>query len=257
VRSVHRCRTEIRQALKRKQVLVFLDFDGTLAPIAATPAEARMNEQTSEALHALAQAPRARVAILSGRPLSFLARRFDDRRFFCGGNHGLEMRGPGFQFCPPGAEALRPEVHAVARRATNALGGIPGVLIEDKGLTMSVHYRRIPTGRQHEFQQELQTFRQQTNSRSFRWRRGKMIWELLPNLDWHKGRAAEILCRHLRSRTTVAMGDDITDEDMFRSLKSRGPTVRVGRRIDSLATYYLSKQSDVPDFLRQLAEALQ
>lgn len=256
MRSAQRFRSEIFRTMAEKRALVFLDFDGTLAAISPTPEKARLDAQTAEALHALIGAPRARVVILSGRPLGFLLRHFDDPRIFYGGNHGLEIRGPELRFRHPRAVALQSRISTFARRAAAALAEIPGAIVENKGLTMSVHFRSVPVGRRPQFQKKFALFRDETFSVSFRWRRGKMVWELLPALDWNKGRAAERIRRLLRPHVTVAIGDDLTDEDLFRTLKSRGPTVRVGHNRGSAAAYYLPRQRDVPVFLRQLSEAL-
>ena len=124
--------------------VLFLDYDGTLAPIVDDPAAAQMAPAMQHVLTALAQHPRYRVAIISGRALADLRTRLGERGLYLAGNHGLEIEGPGIRFQHPEARQLRPELDTLVQAMTGDLEAIPGAWIEDKGLTLSVHFRRVP-----------------------------------------------------------------------------------------------------------------
>jgi trehalose-phosphatase len=247
---------ELRRRLSRRNVFVFLDFDGTLAPIVFTPHKARASGRVMRAIEALAVLPRARVAVMSGRPLAFIRDRFRAPRLYFGGNHGLEMRGPGLVFRHKGAAVIRPTIRALADKAKTAFAGFHGVLIENKGLTMAVHYRRMPPSFRRRFNGVMATFRRGTASLPVRWRRGKKVWEALPRVEWDKGRALTELLRRTGPAVPVAVGDDVTDEDMFRATGRKGVSVRIGKSGESRAMYYLPRQNEVPRFLAMLTEVL-
>ncbi|MBK8576011.1 MAG: trehalose-phosphatase [Elusimicrobia bacterium] len=247
---------KLRRRLSGRRAFVFLDFDGTLAPIVSMPHRARANERVMRAITALAALPRARVAVMSGRPLSFVRQRFLARGLFHVGNHGLEMRGPGVTFRHKGAAVIRPTFQALAEKAKATLAGFPGVLIENKGLTMSVHFRRLPPSFRRRFNRSLAAFRLGTAALPIRWRRGKKVWEALPRVDWNKGRALTELLRRTGPAVPVAVGDDVTDEDMFKAVGRKGVSIRIGKSGSSRAMDYLPRQKDVPRFLTLLTEVL-
>jgi trehalose-phosphatase len=208
------------------------------------------------ALSALAALPRARVAVMSGRPLSFIEEHFRGRGLYHGGNHGLEMRGLGLAFRHKGAAAIRPIVLALVKKAEASFAGFHGVLVENKGLTMGVHDRLMPSSFRRRFNAVMEGLRAETADLPVRWRRGKRVWEVLPKVDWDKGRALTELLRRTGPAVAVAVGDDMTDEDMFRAVGRKGVSVRIGKSRESRAAYYLPRQGDVPRFLKMLAEAL-
>lgn len=220
------------------------------------PHRARASERVMRAITALAALPRARVAIMSGRPLLFIRERFPARGLYHGGNHGLEMRGPGLTFRHKGAMEIRPIIQALAEKAKTALAGFPGVLIENKGLTMSVHFRRLSPPCRRRFNNGMAAFRLGTAALPLQWRRGKKVWEALPRVDWDKGRALTELLRRTGPAVPVAVGDDVTDEDMFQAVGRKGLSVRIGKSGTSRAIYYLPQQEDVPQFLTLLTEVL-
>ena len=121
---------------------LFSDFDGTLSPIVPDPASARPLPGAVEALHRLA-ARLEEVAVVSGRPAGFLADRFAPRQgehLQLFGLHGLERWGPGG--VEP-VEAARPFVAVVERVRIQALeAGVPGLVVEDKVLSLTLHWRR-------------------------------------------------------------------------------------------------------------------
>jgi trehalose-phosphatase len=257
MRNLQKHLAEIRARLSpQKRVLLLLDFDGTLSPLADAPDKARLSQNVQQMLLRLASQPRVRVAILSGRPLRYLKAVFGAPSFFYGGNHGLEMEGPDFSFCHSGARILRSAIQNRVRQFRKPIRGASGALLENKGLSLGLHYRNVPRARRPDFDALVEKLRNKTAGLPVRWRQGNKVWELLPRVAWDKGRAARLLIRHLEHPFPVAVGDDETDEDMFKALSEKGITVHVGGDGDSFARFYLKGQSEVPRFLKFLEGVL-
>ena len=124
-------------------VLFLSDYDGTLTPIAGRPDQAVLSPEVREKLSVLAEKPAFSVGIISGRSLAELKSMVGIDGIYYGGNHGLEIEGPGLNYTNPAAEASREMVRELARQLSEGLGGIEGVFIEDKGLSLSLHYRLV------------------------------------------------------------------------------------------------------------------
>lgn len=127
-----------------KRIILFLDYDGTLSPIADQPFQAVLPPENKELIEQLVQNPRFQVVILSGRKLSDVKEMVDIEGVIYIGNHGWEIEGSSMHF-----ESLVPlHVSAMMEKIKyeliTQLCGIPGVFVEDKGVTLSVHYRLVP-----------------------------------------------------------------------------------------------------------------
>jgi len=253
---------ELAERLERApSVTLFLDYDGTLAPIAATPEQARLAAPVRRLLGALSQ--RHRTMVISGRSLHDLRARIRLPALLYAGNHGLEMEGPGWRFRVPGAAAVRPVLEGLLPRLQRSLDREAGVRIEDKGLTASVHYRQVAPERRDAV---IRTVRETVAAFTDRIRLvpGKQVLELRPRIPWHKGKAVLwVLRRCYGSRWPEAtlplyLGDDRTDRDAFRTLGSDGVSVFVlspeARAPE--AHYVLPHQGAVEPFLRWLLERL-
>ena len=258
MRNLQKHLNEVLARLSRqKRVLLLADFDGTLSPLAESPAKARLPQSTRETLLRLGRSHRILVAILSGRPLGYLKSVFGCQWFIYGGNHGLEMEGPNFYFCHPRARSLRSVIRSLARQFQEPVQDVPGALLENKGFSLALHYRKVPPSHRANFDALVERLREKAAGLPVRWRPGDQVWEVLPRVAWDKGRAAEALVEHLGHPFPVAMGDDKTDEDMFQALSGKGITVHVGHSGDSSAEFCLKRQSEVPRFLKFLEEVLQ
>ncbi len=236
----------------RKKFLLLFDFDGTLAPLASSPDKARLPRAIRSNLLKLRADPGAHVAVVSGRSLQNLKSYVGLKSIFYAGNHGLEIAGPGFSFTHPRAASLRPVIRAVHKNLKKEFPRLPGVMVENKGLTLSLHYRGVPKAHLSSFQKGVRLFQKKTRSLPVRWSVGHKVWEIKPRVNWDKGRAALCLIRHLKRPFPVALGDDGTDEDMFRAVDKRGISIRVGRHRSSRADYYLGGQAEVFRFLSRL-----
>lgn len=239
----------------KRRVLVLLDFDGTLAPLVSRPSAARLRPAVRHMLRRLNSHPRLVVAVLSGRSIKDVEKRVGVPSLYYGGNHGLEVKGPGIHFQHPGAFLNGPALRETARMAHLIFQGVPGVEVEPKGFSLSIHYRRVPQRSLSVFRQRLKELRDSARV-PLKWRCGRCVWECLPVVPWDKGRAAKLLARHVGAGSLLAVGDDVTDEDMFRAVKKRGLSMRVAPRGPTCADYVLASEADVPILLNQILAAV-
>lgn len=238
-------------------LLLLLDIDGTLSPIALRPGDAVVPPETQTLLRALADRSSVLVAAISGRAADDARRMLGVDGAWIIGNHGMEI-------APPGAPAaVRDDVAAfvgkiteACRRAAEALREYDGVIVEDKRWTLSVHYRRASRDAVPAVQRIVGEI---AASLGLKLTQGKEVLEIRPPLDIHKGSAAVALAESLgadeSAASVFAAGDDRTDEDMFRALRARLPqavTVRVGESGETAAEYRVAD----PARLRELLEAL-
>ena len=237
-------------------VLLLLDYDGTLSDIVARPEDATLRPGNAELLDMLSRKPGYTVGIVSGREIDDVSRRVGVAGLAYAGNHGLEIRGPGLEYRHPAAAAATPVLAAAADCLATALADIPGAQVENKTLTLTVHYRRTPEERQ---QGVTAIFREVTghlvDEGICRVTAAKSALELRPAVDWHKGRALEVIRRRLApSAFPIYIGDDATDEDAFRAAQSAGGAgVFVGPpEAPSSAEYRLNGPSAVTAALSEL-----
>jgi len=254
-RSLFDSLSEIAGALGTiRRIFLFLDFDGTLAPIVERPENAEMPAETRSRILHLMKQPRFRVSIISGRALSDLQLRVGIPGLIYAGNHGFEIQGPNMSFAEPAAVHRTQSLENIVRTLETRLQHISGTLIENKGLTASVHYRRA---RQTDFE-EIRVIVQKIVASAgnlFRVAQGLQVLEVRPNVNWNKGTAARWILEASgrRDAMPVYVGDDTTDEDAFKAL-SEGITVRIGRTARTAARFELEHQEDVSEFLQWLAE---
>lgn len=238
-----------RLAAAGSPLLALLDFDGTLSDIVARPDDAALrpgNAAVLQALQALASwkgnrkgmrmpgagaIAIAAVGVVSGRALDDVSRRVGIPGLVYAGNHGLEIAGPGICYRHPAAEAAVPVMTQTAARLTAALDGIPGALVENKGITLTLHYRRTPAEcRCRASAIFYDAVRPLVDAGRCRITAAKAALELRPAADWHKGRALGLIRARLAPGAfPLYIGDDATDEDAFRAAQNAGGAgVRVG-----------------------------
>jgi trehalose 6-phosphate phosphatase len=244
---------ESRLAVSQR-VLLFLDFDGTLTPIVEVPDQAVILTETRTILQRLSQNASCSVVIVSGRALSDVRERVGLAGLTYAGNHGLEIWGDGLHFVEPEAVQRIKILGEISRRLRERLRHIPGVEIENKVLTTSVHFRRAPRGSLEEIRKTVHA-ELAFSDRIFRVTRGLQVLEIRPRVDWNKGTAVRWIgeCAGTVGTLSIYIGDDITDEDAFSALPE-GVTVRVGHATETAARYYLEDQSSVVRLLAWLAE---
>lgn len=221
---------------------LFLDFDGTLAPIRDDPDAVALPSGGAQVLGALARRLGGALALLSGRDVRDLSRRVPGSIWRAGG-HGLEICAPGE--APACERAAAPEI--LSRAIAEAIEGIEGARIETKGEILAVHYRAAPDAAGI-LSQRLAIAAARAEGYSLQ--HGKMVFEAKP-AHAHKGAALLRLMRHapFAGRVPVMVGDDTTDEDaMQAALDAGGLAVKVGQG-ESLAPARLSTPDDVWNWL--------
>ena len=122
--------------------MLFLDFDGTLAPIVPEPMLAVLPAATRQVLTELAAHATITIAIVSGRSLGDVKGRVGIPGLIYAGNHGLEIEGRGLAFEHPEAAVLKGAIREITERIAEHAASLDGIEIESKGLTSSIHYRR-------------------------------------------------------------------------------------------------------------------
>jgi len=202
--------------------------------------------------------PKVSLAIISGRSLEDLREKVGVPGIIYVGNHGLEIENPaGIHKKKLSANRQR-EYNNIVQTLKESLKEIPGILLEDKGPILTVHFRNAPP---EYFPGITQVLEETLEKWKDRWNiaYGKMVFEIRPKVDFNKGKAVqEILGRYATPGILpIYLGDDQTDEDAFRILKGKGITTFVGdSRLTLGADYYLKNSSEVLEFLRRGLEIL-
>jgi alpha,alpha-trehalase len=235
---------------------VFLDYDGTLSPIVSRPEQAVLSDSMRAVLRALVT--KLPVAILSGRDLEDIRQRVGIDAIVYAGSHGFDIAGPHGLRRQTATEFL-PKLDMAEEKLRDALDGIPGALVERKRFSIAAHYRNVNENDVPALTKAVEA----VAARHPELRRidGKKVYELLPNIDWDKGKAVLWLVQMLglESRSggirPIYIGDDSTDEDAFRvlELKLHGAGIIVTEHPpQSAARYMLKDSSEVELFLRSL-----
>lgn len=214
----------VREWDRAGRLILLLDFDGTLAPIVDRPELARLPDGTRELLEALLARPDVDAAIVSGRGMADARERAGLEGLPYAGNHGMEIEGPGVSRVHPEAAAARPALESVRARLVRELAGVEGALVEDKGLTLSVHYRLVSRDRVPAVREAVRAAAGSAGD-ALQVTEGKEVLEVRPRVEWDKGRAVEFLLDHFSPAPGVPVlyiGDDTTDEDAFAALRRRG-----------------------------------
>lgn len=251
-----------RKIASAESLALFLDYDGTLVPIARHPSKARLPAQVKALLGRIARLPGVWTALVSGRRLSEIKGLVGLQGLCYVGNHGLELQGLGLRYVNPVARASRPLLKKVAARLRAALKPVHGAWVEDKGLTLSVHHRAVAEKNvvlvKNRFYEIL---RPHLEKRELQATAGRRVFEARPPVRWTKGTVVEwLLARRAAAGSgkpfPIFVGDDETDEDAFEILRERGLTVTVGPSNPlTLAEYFAESPREVRRFLRGLLKA--
>jgi len=231
---------------------IFLDYDGTLTPIVSHPEKAFLTDSTRQTLRTLAT--RAPVAILSGRELEDVRKRVAIDAIVYAGSHGFDIAGSrGLR--RQEATKFLPALDAAEKELREKLAGIAGALIERKRFSIAAHYRNVNETDLPELERAVSEVGAQ--HRELRTMEGKKVYELLPDIDWDKGKAVLWLLEDLdleRDKVRpIYIGDDRTDEDAFRVLGQRGAGILVSEQPRSTAARYaLKNPAEVERFLQEL-----
>ena len=205
----------------------FLDVDGTLIDIADTPDAVHVDTALLELIARLQGASGGAVALVSGRALSFLDQRLGRLRLPLAGQHGLERRDAAGRVW---TNAAPPAVkRAIKAALAPVLARHPRLLLEDKGLTLALHYRRAP--RLASYVHRLMARLAADADAGLEVQRGKRVAEIKPcGIDKGTAIAAYLQERPFRGRRPVFIGDDRNDEHGFAEVnRLDGISIRVGK----------------------------
>jgi trehalose 6-phosphate phosphatase len=239
-------------APRGRQLAIFLDYDGTLTPIVSNPERALLSGSMRQTLQALAM--HAPVAILSGRDLDDVRRRVDIDTIIYGGSHGFDMAGPRGLRNEVATEFL-PKLDIAEKDLGKKLAGLPGARVERKRFSIAAHYRNVKASDAPKVESAVREVA--GRNRELRRMNGKKVYELVPNIDWDKGKAVVWLLEQFglerANARPIYIGDDRTDEDAFRALKERGVSILVSEEPRfTAASYSLRNPAEVERFLREL-----
>jgi alpha,alpha-trehalase len=246
---------EIVPKLKAQEHAVCLDYDGTLTPIVSRPDQALISESMQTVVRELGEA--CTVAIVSGRAYADIRKLVGLDMIYLA-DHGFELADPtGSVETYEAAAALSAEVAEVARKAEDRLGSIPGALVEPKPFSVAIHYRLVEDADLPKVHGQVDQLLKE--SKGLRLLEGKKVHEFRPDLDWDKGKAVQFLANRIGVPLSgiLYIGDDVTDEDVFRDIRDTGIGIVVwDSPRQTAAGYALSGPDEVELFLKRLAEAL-
>jgi trehalose 6-phosphate phosphatase len=234
----------------RPGVLCAFDFDGTLAPIVPHPDHAYLPAEARGLLVELSEY--APVAIITGRAVDDITTRLGFTPHFVVGNHGLEGV-PGWEAHAAKHEAACVQWRQALETAVQNGDFDTGIFIEDKRYSLSVHYRMAAD--QARAERQLEAFFT-TLVLPPRVVVGKLIYSLMPDDAGHKGSAMEQLMKATGAPSAIYVGDDVTDEDVFRLQRGDLLSVRIEYSSNTAAEFVLPEPQDMPRLLRELIARL-
>ncbi|KAK4352418.1 hypothetical protein RND71_027936 [Anisodus tanguticus] len=259
---------EIIKASKGKQIVVFLDYDGTLSPIVDDPDKAFMTSEMREAVRDTAKY--FPTAIVSGRCRAKVFNFVKLSELYYAGSHGMDIKAPArgrnyrkgnnqAVLCQPAREYL-PMIDEVYKSLVEKTKSIPGAKVENNKFCLSVHFRRVDEKRWTELAEQVKLVTKKYPR--LRLTQGRKVLEIRPSIKWDKGNALEFLLESLGYANSndvlpIYIGDDRTDEDAFKILRNRGQGcgILVSKSPkETNASYSLQEPLEVMYFLNLLVE---
>ena len=250
---------KIEKEIADKYIYIFLEYDGTIVPFARRPDQAVIPDANKELLKRLSLNLQCEVAIISGRKLSDIKQMVGLRNIIYSGNHGLEVEGPNIKFKSFILFKYEKTLSEIKKQLQDELSVIPGAWVEDKGLSLSVHYRLVAS---QKIPQVKIVFQEATIidrlKGLIKTKSGKMILEIQPPVVWDKGKivlwllARQTFLRDEQIILPIYVGNNLADEDAFRVLRNKGLTVCIGESKGSLAEYYLNNSREVAELLQRI-----
>ncbi|GAV82560.1 Trehalose_PPase domain-containing protein [Cephalotus follicularis] len=258
---------QIIDSSKGKQIVIFLDYDGTLSPIVEDPDKAFMSKKMRRTVRKLARC--FPTAIVTGRCIDKVFNFVKLTELYYAGSHGMDIKGPkkGSKFTKdsesllfqPASEFL-PMIDEVYKQLVDKTKSTTGAKVENNKFCISVHFRCVDEKKWSGLYTEVKSVLKEYPK--LKLTQGRKVLEIRPNIKWDKGKALEFLLESLGFANCtdvfpVYIGDDKTDEDAFKILKERGEGfgILVSKfPKDTSASYSLEEPSEVMDFLGRLAQ---
>jgi len=248
------------EKLSDNVILLMLDYDGTIVPIYPKPELAVLPGSTKKILSSVAKSQGVIFSVISGRAREQISKVINIKKTIYVGNHGLEITTPHFKFNSMLSAPMQKKIQDIAQEMETAVIGKKGVIFENKGFTLSVHYRLVDKKNVSAIKKIIKDIVSKAAQKQLiKIHYGKKVIEIRPNVAWDKGKAALWLVKKYKIMYSgkkiipVYIGDDRTDESAFSALKKNGLTVRVGYKKNSSAKYTLKDVSQVLEFLKMVA----
>ncbi|EXB62198.1 Trehalose-phosphate phosphatase [Morus notabilis] len=269
---------EMMSEAEGKEVVVFLDYDGTLSQIVEEPDQAFMTDEMRSALGEVALA--FPTAIVSGRRRDKVFKFVQLKNVHYAGSHGMDISTPSgslkysghehqvittdehgkeaVHFLP--AQEFLPTIQEIIKDLREKTKDIKGSMIEDNQFCVSVHYRKVANEEDVDILKKMVKSLMEAHKK-FRISEGKKVLDIRPNIDWDKGRALQYLLDTLGYDSTsedvfpVYIGDDKTDEDAFTAIRQIGrgfPIVVSSTPKQTKAAHSLRDPTEVMSFLKRL-----
>ncbi|KAL3527759.1 hypothetical protein ACH5RR_012415 [Cinchona calisaya] len=260
---------QITNASNGKQIVMFLDYDGTLSPIVEDPDRAFMSDAMRATVRKLARY--FPTAIVSGRCRDKVYSFVRLAELYYAGSHGMDIKGPSkgskykkgseaVRFQPDTATEFLPMIDKVYEALLEKTKSTAGAKVENNKFCVSVHFRCVDEKKWVELAQQVKSVLK--DYPKLRLTQGRKVLEIRPTIKWDKGKALEFLLESLgyanrKDVFPVYIGDDRTDEDAFKVLRERrqGFGILVSKSPkETSAAYSLQEPSEVMDFLQRLVE---
>ena len=218
-------------------MLLLVDFDGTLCEFDPDPDAVHLPDRRRELLLDLANRPDVTLGIVTGRRLEDVRRRTQlGSGTYYAGLHGLQISGPGVTFVHPDVANATHALRKLAYTLTLEFEGLPGVFVEDKTYSIVAHFRDASVLDAARVPEIVESHAGPLiNDGLLRRMHGAAVIELLPNIDWNKGNAVawirEMVASTHSDPAVVYIGDDVTDEDGFKAVRSTGLAIGASHRV--------------------------
>lgn len=242
----------IKEELKAsKNAVLFLDFDGTLVNFNDDPLKALPSQETINTIAKLNQSPHVEPVIISGRSMEFLENVFEELEINLIGEHGYQIKHKGTRFDNSDIHNSKWKEHLIP-----ILEGFsdrtPGTFIEVKHHALVWHYRKADPELGKVRASELKTLLKSLITSNLTILDGDCVIEITHS-QINKGSTALSLCNENKYDFIMAIGDDVTDENMFIHLPEKTHSIKVGKK-ETQAKNYLSNVEAVQDFLKYLSD---
>ena len=245
-------RTPGEIARRLDECAILLDIDGTLLDLAPTPREVWVPPGLAKSLNGLLEKTSGALALVSGRSLNDIDLIFAPDQFPAIGGHGAEMRISGDSeavatHAPPMDKELKRRLAAIAKLS-------PGILLEDKGYSLALHYRLAPHA-ERAIYEAVSLIRADLPNAPIEVLPGKCVCEI-KHSGFNKATGVLELMTHepFKGRRPIFIGDDVTDESVFALMPDLGGLAfSVGRRAKGVA-YHFDEPRDVREWLARLLD---
>ena len=245
--------TEIRKKiLSRKKIILFSDYDGTLTPIVKVPSQAVLSVTMRKLLINLNHNAHGSFGIVTGREHEDINKLLGIKNVLIISNHGFRITDGKKTWIHPGVKRFETISKEIFIALEKALKNYKGVLVQNKKLSLTVNYRNMSgqtlPGIRKAVRHALKVYDGEIKITS-----GKKVIEARPNVDWDKGKAVLKILNtkgaRYRQKSIIYMGDDLTDEDVFKALDRSSITIHVGKKKNSSARFFVKNTHDIQKFL--------